>query len=518
MPAKPPDESQPQNDPNWIRRQWQRVRNVRRRDIVIAQVGQGARNIVVGTRNIQINVADRNLTLPVLLVPILLLIIIGYLVYPALEPLWNPAKMTGQFRIAVAQFGEIGTDGHVHSTRDGEVLSRWLFDGLMGEYLKNADVELADAIEIWHDSRTDTPQNFKFGVMSGDTDEERQAAAAHLASRIDAHMVIYGNLITDPAAAGLDLEFYLSPLVNDETAAIVGAHRLGKLLPLPLPFETGSPEANVAVAEKLKVRADALFWLTIGLTQQLLGRSDSALETFQQGVQELVDWPESDGKEILYFFIGRELLFLDRMDEAEASLREALRIAPDYARAQVALGSVYQRRAQDVAPEKRLEEPRALEQAIEYQRQGLNLALDSGDPLLEVVARIALAKSYRLLGETYDFLDNVEEASRQYDLAVGEIDQATALLASMRQYRLLAQAYETQGAAYLQQGLLLAAQQQAEGSRASLERARAAYQNCVDQGAKAPFDRILQDQVIGQGCRHFYDRTVEFLQSVEGGG
>ena len=518
MAAEPPDEPQPQNDPNWIGRQWQRVRNIRRRDVVIAQVGQGARNIVIGTRNIQINVADRNLTLPVLLVPVLLTVIIGYLVYPKLEPLWNPAKMTGQFRIAVAQFGEIGADGHVRSTQNGEVLSRWLFDGLIAEYVKNADVELADAIEIWHDSRTDTPQNVKFGVLPGDTVEARQAAAARLASRIDAHMVIYGNLITDPAGAGLDLEFYLSPLVNDETGAIVGAHRLGKLLPLPLPFDTGSPEANVAVGEKLKVRADALFWLTIGLTQQLLGRSEKALETFQRGEQELVDWPESDGKEILYFFIGREQLFLDRVDEAEASFRVAVGIEPEYARAQVALGSVYQRRAQDVAPEKRLEEPRALEQAIEHQRKGLDLALASGDPLLEAVARIALAKSYRLLGETYDFLDNLEEASREYDLVIGEIDQATALLASMRQYRLLAQAYEAQGAAYLQQGLLLSAQQQAEGSRASLERARTAYQHCIDQGPKAPFDQILQDQVIGEGCQRFYDQAVQFLEGLEGGG
>ena len=62
-----------QDDQNWLRRQIRKLRDLRRRNVVIAQVGQGARNVVIGTRNVQINIGDRNLTLPVLAVPLLLL-------------------------------------------------------------------------------------------------------------------------------------------------------------------------------------------------------------------------------------------------------------------------------------------------------------------------------------------------------------------------------------------------------------------------------------------------------------
>jgi tetratricopeptide (TPR) repeat protein len=512
--------SMPTNDDfsnqNWLRRQLQRVRDLRRGNVVIAQVGEGARNIVIGTHNIQINVGDRNLTLPVLAVPLLLLIIVGFLVYPLAEPLWNPAQMTGQFRIAIAEFGEMDNQGRVRATENGQVLSRWLFDALYDEYQQNADVELARAIEIWHNSRTDTSQNIRFGIMAGDTPAARQEAAAELADRIQAHMVIYGNLVPDGQVQKLQLEFYLSPLVNDETASLVGPHRLGKPIVLPASFETGRPEANIVMDEKLQIRADALFWLTIGLTQQVLGRSEQALATLRHAEAELTDWPEEEGKEILYFFIGREQLFLGQSEEAEASLRRALEIDPNYARAQVALGTSYLKRARATPPEERLQSPHYLEQALEYHRQGLELALASGEPLVEAVARIELAKSYRLLGETYYVLNDYKEAERLFDQVIAEVNQAVPLLNDTRQNRLLAQAYEAQGAAYLQQGLALLEQGKAAEGRAHLNLASTAYQACIEQGDKAFFDEILRTTVIKQGCQRYYDVAQKYLQESEG--
>jgi tetratricopeptide (TPR) repeat protein len=509
------DTQQPK-DQNWIRRQIQRVRNIRKRDVVIAQIGPGARNIVVGTRNVQINVGNRNLTLPVLLIPLLLLVIVGFLAYPLAEPIWNPAQMTGQFRIAVAEFGEIEGNGVVRPADNGRVLSRWLFEALHDEYQQNTDMELARAIEIWHDSRTDTEQNFKFGVMRGDTPDARRESAANLAEKVNAHMVIYGNLVPDGESQRLDLEFYLSPQVNDETASIVGPHRLGKPILLPLPFDTDSPEANIVVGEKLKARGDALFWLTMSLTQQVLGRSEDALATLRRAEVELEDWPENDGKELLYFFIGREELFLEQAEEAEASFRKALEIEPSYARAQIGLGSTFRQRAQAIKPEERLEGPHYLEQALDSHRQGLELALATEDSMIEAVARIALAKSYGLMGETQYVLDNYEEANHFFDLAVAEVEQAIPLLADTRQHRLLAQAYEAQGAAYLQQGDILRRQQNVEESWARFELAKAAYQQCTEQGDKAFFDEILRKKVIEQGCQRYYDVAIEYEHKLEG--
>jgi tetratricopeptide (TPR) repeat protein len=509
-------DSQQEEDQTWLRRQVQRARNIRRRDVIIAQIGPGARNIVVGTRNVQINIGNRNLTVPVLLVPLLLLVIIGFLVYPLAEPVWNPAQMTGQFRIAVAEFGEMEESGQVKRTENGQVLSRWLFEALQEDYEQNADMEMTRAIEIWHDSRTDTTQNFKFGVMRGDTSNARRESAAKLAEKVNAHMVIYGNIVPDGESQDLDLEFYLSPKVNDETASITGPHRLGKPILLPVPFDTDRPEANIVVGEKLETRGDALFWLTMGLTQQVLGRPEQALATFRRAEVELVDWPENDGKELLYFFIGREELFLEQSEEAEASFRKALEIEPGYARAQVALGSTYRQRAQTVKPEERLEEPNYLERALVNHTKGLELALATEDSVIEAVARISLAKSYRLLGETHYFLDDYDEANRYFDLAVAEVEQAVPLLADTRQYRLLAQAYEAQGAAYLQQADILRRGQAIEESRANFELAKTAYQQCIEQGDKAFFDEILREEVIAQGCQRYHDVATEYVQKLEG--
>jgi tetratricopeptide (TPR) repeat protein len=516
MPASTNDDTPNSDTQNWLKRQLQRLRDLRRRNVVIAQVGEGARNIVIGTHNIQINIGERNLTLPVLLVPVLLLGILGFLTYPLLEPMWNPAQMTGQFRIAVADFGEMDSRGQVRATEPGRVLSQWLFQALYDEYQQSTDVDLARAVEIWHDSRRDTAQNVRFGIMAGDTPQARRAAAARLAERIQSHMVIYGNLVPDGERQRLELEFYLSPLVNDETASLVGPHRLGKPIPLPASFDTGQPEVNIVVGETLRVRADALFWLTIGLTQQVLGRSDEALKTFQSAEEKLSAWPESDGKEILYFFIGREELFLKQSESAEASFRRALNLDPDYTRAEVALGSSYRQRAQAISPEKRLEEPKYLEQALDHHRRGLELALAAQEPLMEAAARIALAKSYRLLGETHYVLDSYDEAEPEFEMAIGEANQAIPLLEDTQQYRLLAQAYEVQGAAYLQQGLILRSHSKTSEARGRLELATTAYQACIDQGDKAFFDEILRKTIIEQGCQRYITVARDYLQKVEG--
>lgn len=529
MTGGPDDRPNEHTDVNWLRRQIRRIDNVRRRDVVIGQVGEGARNVIIGKGNVQINIADRNVTLPayaalLLLVVIAssLMIVVGFLSRPVWEPVLYPARMSKPFNIAVAQFGELDSDGHVQETETGRLLSTWLFDGLKREYANYAETEegiLADSIEIWHDSDSTTAQNFKFGVISGDTAQERRDAAARLAEKVGAHMVIYGNLAAEPAASGLNLEFYLSPLVNDETAAIVGSHRLGKLMPVRLPFDAGDPTANVAVSENLKVRSDALFWLTVGLTEQLLGRSEQALDTFRRAEQELTEWPEGDGKEILHFFIGREQFFLGQTDEAEASFRRALEIEPDYPRAQVALGSVYRRRAADIEAAERLEEPKYLEQAIEFHWRGLDLALNAGDPLVEAAARIALAKSLRLLGDTHALLGDVAEAHRQYEAVISETNQALSVLLGKRQHRLMAQAYEAQGAAYVQQGLLLEFQEEPAESQTQLQLAKTAYENCIAQGqAITHDDKILREEVIGRGCQPMYEQTVAILQGVDGDG
>ncbi len=116
----------------------------------------------------------------------------------------------------------------------------------------------------------------------------------------------------------MDIEFYLPPaLSGNEFGDVVGVQRLGSRW-LPSPSTPATHCQRDAVEEQMRWRGQALYWLTLGLVQQLRGRSEQALAIFNQAEEALQDWPERDGKEILYFFQGREHFFLARDLTGEA--------------------------------------------------------------------------------------------------------------------------------------------------------------------------------------------------------
>lgn len=507
----------PEPEQNWLQQQWQRVRQLYNRDVVIGQVGEGATNVIIGKNNVQFNVAGRNLTLPVYVIATVLLIFLGVLLFRlVVEPIWWPSQMTGTYRIAIANFGELNDNGRVRATAQGRAMSKWFFDNLFNEY-ETSTIDVAQTIEIWHDLRPDIDKNVRFGIMRGDTAAKREEAAAALASRIGAHMVVYGNLVNDEQGLPrLDLAFYLSPRVNDETNAIVGPHRLSKPLALPATFDIDSPDASTSVSRLLKVRTDAFFWLTVGLTLAIEGRSEEALNIFRVAETELADWREEDGKEILYFFIGREELLLGNVEQAEAEFRRALAINPSYARAHVGLGSALLRQARQIPPTKRLESPDPLlTQALDVYLTALTLAAEQGELLVIDVANLALAKGYRLLGETYFHLAAWPEARQFFALTREKVDQVIPSLTAASQFRLVAQAHETMGAAYLQEGVLALEQNDTATARTLLEGAQQAYTLCIAQGRQI-IDDVLNEQIV-QRCEQYTATAVDYLDQIEGG-
>jgi tetratricopeptide (TPR) repeat protein len=508
----PTEQHEPNADPTWLHRQWDRVRHLWARDVVIGQVGEGATNVVIGKNNIQINVGGRNLTLPIYAIAAALSLILALLLYPLVEPIWWPSQMTGPFRIAIANFGEQNSRGQVQPSERGTVLSNWFTDNLVSE-MSRADLAMGDALEIWQDARLDSEKNLTFGMMRGDTVEEREASARRLAQRIAAHMVIYGVVVPSDNGPRLDLEFYVAPLVDDETASIVGPHRLGRPLGLPAAFDTDDPAANAAVTARLQVRTRAFFWLTRGLTQEILGQNEAALATFRAAADALTDWRDEDGKEILYFFIGREELFLGNLTAAAENLRRALDLNPTYTRAQIALGSTFLKSARAVPPAERLRDPSLLLQALDAHLHGLELAAQEGDLLLINLANLALAKSYRLLGETYYAQQNVEQAQRFFALTREKVEQVAAPLIALRQFRLAAQAYEAAGAANLQEGVMLQTSGDPAVVRQRLQAAVTAYAACIDQNQQV-FDKFLENEVVDAGCRTYHDEAATRLAQL----
>jgi len=406
----------------------------------------------------------------------------------------------------VAEFGEVDAAGQVHPSADGQQLSQWVYDGLQLE-VKSLPLEIQQEFQplVWHDSMNPQEKGITLGLIPDDK------AAAELAQKINAHMVIYGNLRLDQATASFVPEFYVAP-VQGEADEILGRHQFGAPIDLQTPLNLD--EQGLSLNIKLTSRTRALSRFTIGLMYDLLGDSEDALKVFQQAIDEL-DWAKNGG--IFYYFVGRSALFLDRDEEAEAAFRAAIDFTNDnYARAYVGLGSVYLRRARRLPPEQRVETT-DLQQAIENYQQAMTRADALLEPQTKITAQLGLGQAYRLQGDTYTRLDDFDKARPLFDQAIAEIQPILASLQAARQYRYLGQAYNTLGAAYAQQAYIRQVQGDKAGSIALYEKAREAYANCLALKAKAPNDEILSEKIIANGCSRSDKAAEEALTTLEGG-
>jgi tetratricopeptide (TPR) repeat protein len=452
------------------------------------------------------------------LVPLLLLplVAVAAIVFLA-TGFVGPAQMDGRFNVAIADVGVMDADGRMHDSPESQLFTQWIVD-------KVAEANRASQqgnVTLWHDGLPLSEKRIKLGMISGQTAQDRAEAAAKLAGKINAHVLIYGH-VTDSDPPQVVLEFYVAPRVRVESTATIGRYQLGDPIAIPTNFHPEDPLATEALARRIEDRASLLFWVLLGLREDLLGNTTDELAILRQGEQALGTLREQgEGKEILYYFEGRAALFLDFYDEAEASLQKALSSNPAYARAQIALGSVYLDMAQTLElPQERLAEPKNLERAIASYQKALEMAEAANEPLTEIVGRLALAQAYRLEAETYSALGDDERASTLFDQAIQDLRLVVNPLADAEQYRLLAQAYSALGAAYAQQAQLFQIRGDVGSSRAGYEAAREAYASCIAQGDRVPEDDILRTEIIDHaqnGCKHWDSMVQDILLGLPGG-
>src|SRR6266436_4082983 len=109
-----PDESQNnqdhQDNRNWLRRWLQRGRDQQASDMIAAQIGENARNVVVGKNVIQIGTLQIPMYLAVIIAAGVVISAASTLLFvlspSGLADLF-PKRLAGQYNIAVADFGEI---------------------------------------------------------------------------------------------------------------------------------------------------------------------------------------------------------------------------------------------------------------------------------------------------------------------------------------------------------------------------------------------------------------------------
>jgi tetratricopeptide (TPR) repeat protein len=224
----------------------------------------------------------------------------------------------------------------------------------------------------------------------------------------------------------------------------------------------------------------------------------------EQTAGELTSWGErGEGKEILYYLLARQALFLKRYDEAEGFATRALASNPAYPRAYVVLGGVGVRRAQELSVFQSLAEAGPLDQADAAYLKAVELATAADDRRMELIARLGMAGGHVTRGNLLFGLNTPEddpEAARWLEQVVAETRPLLAPLEEIRQYRLLAQADSYLGIAAWRLAALAERQNDPEHARGLYIQARDALAACEEQVKRSPEDRTLAETIVVGSC------------------
>ncbi len=484
-------------------------------DLISGTIGDNARGAAIGKNIFQNIIVIGTLKIPVLPILILIVLVLAGAAFFSLRML-GPAKMSGTFNLAVAEFGQVDASGRIISSSLGDQISQRLYQGLKIELDNLSPADRANfQPQVWQDSLPITQKRVKIGVITGDTPQARWAAACRLAQDINARVVIYGNL---PSGASDEFipEFAIcdNPALRLDADEIVGAHQLVQGLSLQLLGQVGQPNADLAVNIQVNSWTQILSQFSIGIMYDLQGRSDLALATFQKARQDLDPGQGGGAGEVLWFFIGREELILSNpagqgttssqdlsthLANAQAAFQESLKLDPAYARARLGLGSVYFSRAQELSTQARLNTG-DLADAISQYQQALAGAATSAGALIDVKARLGLAETWILQGEAQRDQGQLAQAADSFAQAVQAASESLQPLESAQEYRVLAQAYLTLGEAYHEQGHLELLESNKDASRTDFENASANYALCIRQKEAALTDQTLAEKIVASYC------------------
>lgn len=262
----------------------------------------------------------------------------------------GPGQMDcGELKIAIAEFGVQEDAGAVERSKDAYALANSVYQFLDSELGPCEEGGAASnyelKVQVWPPSRT--------GLIKGETREQRAEAAERLAGKINADVVLYGNIHSGTATTTLLPEFYLAAHVVDQVADLAGQYELGE--PLGGPGSFGSPVAQLQLREQLEARSPALAQFVIGLSYLAVNQAEKALEHFQAAAQS-GGWQDEQGKELVYQFLGNTALQMNDLDGADGYFKQALALDPEYARAQLGVALVIFQRARSACTREQVDE------------------------------------------------------------------------------------------------------------------------------------------------------------------
>lgn len=230
--------------------------------------------------------------------------------------------MQGNFNIAVAEFAAVGPGGKTVSSPDALALAGAVHARL-GDELSTITRE-GFMLELRSPAET--------GPLEGDTPAQRAAAAAELASRIRADIVVYGTLELGDRSL-FRPEFFVSQAKLGGAEELFGQYELGSLVEASGDI-TRNPVVQRDVRDQVLGRTRALAEFILGLSYLAVSQPGPALDHFE-AARRAPGWDDRDGKEVLYLLLGNAAAKLGDMDEAQRAYDQALALEPEYARARL---------------------------------------------------------------------------------------------------------------------------------------------------------------------------------------
>lgn len=230
----------------------------------------------------------------------------------------QPQKMTGNFNIAVAQFGEIQEDGSVVPSAKAQTIRNMLFNFMDSEYRASG---LGLTVQV-------TQKNMPYIA--------EVAEAEKLVKRVNANIVIFGNISSQ---GNNQAEFYPRFYVpqQSDTDELTGQSELAHPIPFDIPL---GPENKIHA--ELRIRTAILF----NFTKTLIYFSGKDFDSASRAAQTAITAAEGlqkpfSGQEALYLLAARIQMSQGNNEEANRFLDQALDLNPNYARAYLARGNIF---------------------------------------------------------------------------------------------------------------------------------------------------------------------------------
>jgi tetratricopeptide (TPR) repeat protein len=296
---------------------------------------------------------------------------------------------------------------------------------------------------------------------------------------------------------------------------------------LPPDLTVADAISRDAVAKQLSDRVKLLHRLLLALREDVLGRhaeSLALLEAMQAdlGVRDLTDEElvakaaSVSGLDTLYYFLGREKLFLGRYEDAEADAWRAAQINGEDARPWIILGGALMRQSEGVEPSIALEPDGLLDRAQQAYAEAVRVSPEGSTA--NTVARLAQGNAWVARGATL-YATGQDDAQAQVALeqAVSELTPLLNSLDLEEQHRMLAQCRSYLGAARLYEGSIALQRGAADEARGFFEQAQAHFDVCIAQGQAFPEDATLRDKIIAAGCEPARQQATRALAELGGG-